>query len=123
MSFETPDRLGPEKHIELYDPVAGLKAILVVDNTAAGPAVGGARMASDVSAQECFRLARAMTFKNAAAGCRTAAPRRSSLPIRDAGGDEGGSHPRLCARDRRARGLHPWPRHGDRRSSDGVGAR
>lgn len=68
MSFENVDRLGPEKVIELYDPVAGLKAILVVDNTAAGPAIGGTRMAADVTGQECFRLARAMTFKNAAAG-------------------------------------------------------
>jgi glutamate dehydrogenase (NAD(P)+) len=31
-------------------------------------AVGGVRMAPDVSAEECFRLARAMTLKNAAAG-------------------------------------------------------
>jgi glutamate dehydrogenase (NAD(P)+) len=68
MSFENADQLGPEKHIELYDPAVGLKAILVVDNTAAGPAIGGVRMAADVTAQECFRLARAMTFKNAAAG-------------------------------------------------------
>lgn len=68
MSFDHIDRLGPEKLIELYDPLAGLRAILVVDNTAAGPAIGGTRMARDVTAQECFRLARAMTFKNAAAG-------------------------------------------------------
>ena len=68
MSFSYTDDLGPEKTIEIYDPRSGLKAILVVDNTAAGPAVGGARMAPDVSAVECFRLARTMTFKNAAAG-------------------------------------------------------
>ena len=46
----------------------GLKAIAVVDNTACGPAIGGVRMAPDVSTEECFRLARAMTWKNAAAG-------------------------------------------------------
>jgi glutamate dehydrogenase (NAD(P)+) len=45
-----------------------LKGILVVDNVATGPAIGGLRMASDVSLEECFRLARAMTLKNAAAG-------------------------------------------------------
>ena len=39
-----------------------------MDNIAKGPAIGGMRMADDVSAEECFRLARAMTFKNAAAG-------------------------------------------------------
>ncbi|MEQ8652081.1 MAG: Glu/Leu/Phe/Val dehydrogenase [Kiloniellales bacterium] len=43
-------------------------AILVVDNVAAGPAIGGLRMAEDVTTEECFRLARAMTLKNAAAG-------------------------------------------------------
>jgi glutamate dehydrogenase (NAD(P)+) len=68
MSFEFADDLGPEKVIELYDTQAGLKAILAVDNTAAGPSIGGVRMAPDVSAEEAFRLARAMSFKNAAAG-------------------------------------------------------
>ncbi len=68
MSFAFTDELGPEKVVELYDPGVGLKAIVVVDNTAAGPAIGGTRMAPDVTLEECFRLARAMTFKNAAAG-------------------------------------------------------
>jgi glutamate dehydrogenase/leucine dehydrogenase len=68
MSFHHIDEFGPEKQIEIYDPIVGLKAIVVVDNTAAGPAIGGTRMAVDVTAAECFRLARAMTFKNAAAG-------------------------------------------------------
>jgi glutamate dehydrogenase/leucine dehydrogenase len=40
----------------------------VVDNTACGPAIGGVRMAADVSVEEVCRLARAMTLKNAAAG-------------------------------------------------------
>jgi glutamate dehydrogenase (NAD(P)+) len=39
-----------------------------VDNVATGPSIGGLRMAPDVSVQECARLARAMTLKNAAAG-------------------------------------------------------
>lgn len=68
MAFSFADDLGPEKVVELYDPAAGLKAIVVVDNTAAGPAIGGTRMALDVTLEECFGLARAMTFKNAAAG-------------------------------------------------------
>jgi glutamate dehydrogenase (NAD(P)+) len=67
-TFEFADTLGPEKVIEITDPKWGLRAILVVDNTAAGPAIGGCRMAPDVTVSECFRLARAMTFKNAAAG-------------------------------------------------------
>jgi glutamate dehydrogenase/leucine dehydrogenase len=66
--FAFTDDLGPDKVIEIYDPAVGLKAILVVDNVAAGPAIGGVRMAVDVSASECFRLARAMTLKNAMAG-------------------------------------------------------
>ena len=45
-----------------------LKAVLVVDNVACGPAIGGLRMAPDVSVEECVRLARAMTLKNSAAG-------------------------------------------------------
>jgi glutamate dehydrogenase (NAD(P)+) len=46
----------------------GLRAVLVIDNVARGPSVGGLRMAPDVSVEECMRLARAMTLKNAAAG-------------------------------------------------------
>ncbi|MEQ8193987.1 MAG: Glu/Leu/Phe/Val dehydrogenase [Rhodospirillales bacterium] len=66
--FKFADDLGPEKVIHFYDPASRLKGILVVDNVAAGPSIGGTRMAPDVSLEECFRLARAMTLKNAAAG-------------------------------------------------------
>ncbi len=66
--FAFSDELGPEKVIEIYDPRTSLRAILVVDNVAAGPSIGGLRMAPDVSKAECFRLARAMTLKNALAG-------------------------------------------------------
>ena len=66
--FDFADALGPSKIVHIYDPSAGLKAVLAVDNTACGPAIGGIRMAPDVSAEEAFRLARAMTLKNAAAG-------------------------------------------------------
>ncbi len=62
------DDLGPEKIVLLRDVSAGLDGYLVVDNTAIGPAIGGVRMAADVSLDEVRRLARAMTFKNAAAG-------------------------------------------------------
>jgi glutamate dehydrogenase/leucine dehydrogenase len=62
------DELGPETVAYLHEPGVGLRAILVVDNTACGPSIGGARMAPDVTVEECFRLARAMTMKNAAAG-------------------------------------------------------
>ncbi len=62
------DELGPSKFVHLYDPHSALRAIVVVDNTACGPSIGGVRMAADVSGDEVFRLARAMTLKNAAAG-------------------------------------------------------
>ena len=67
-AFRFCDDLGPKTILHVYQPTVGLKAIVVVDNVAAGPAIGGTRMAPDVSLEECFRLARAMTFKNAAAG-------------------------------------------------------
>ena len=66
--FSYADELGPAKIIHVYEPSVHLKAVLVVDNVAKGPALGGIRMAEDVSTEECFRLARVMTFKNAAAG-------------------------------------------------------
>jgi glutamate dehydrogenase (NAD(P)+) len=66
--FSFADDLGPAKIVHACEPSLGLKAVLVVDNVAKGPAIGGVRMATDVSTEECVRLARAMTFKNAAAG-------------------------------------------------------
>ena len=66
--FRFADDLGPAQVVHVYEPSTALKAIVVVDNIAAGPSIGGLRMAPDVSLEECFRLARAMTLKNAAAG-------------------------------------------------------
>lgn len=70
MTFDFADDMGPVKVIHLHEPSVGLEAILVVDNVAVGPSIGGLRMAPDVTLEECFRLARAMTLKNAAAGLR-----------------------------------------------------
>ena len=67
-AFAFADDLGPAKVIHVHEPALGLKATLVVDNVACGPAIGGLRMAPDVTTAECARLARAMTLKNAAAG-------------------------------------------------------
>lgn len=61
------DGFGPEYDIRIYDPKIGLEGILIVDNTALGPGKGGIRMAPDISAEEVFRLARTMTWKNALA--------------------------------------------------------
>jgi glutamate dehydrogenase/leucine dehydrogenase len=62
------DDLGPEKVLLVREPRLALEAIVVVDNVACGPAIGGVRMAADVTLDEVFRLARAMSYKNAAAG-------------------------------------------------------
>jgi glutamate dehydrogenase/leucine dehydrogenase len=66
--FKFADQFGPARIVHIHRPSTGLRAIVVIDNTACGPAIGGVRMAPDVCAEECFRLARAMTWKNAAAG-------------------------------------------------------
>ncbi len=66
--FGFGDELGPLKVIHVHDPAVNLNGVLVVDNVAAGPSIGGLRMATDVTTLECYRLARAMTLKNAAAG-------------------------------------------------------
>ncbi len=66
--FRFADDLGPLKIVHIYRPALGLKAVVAIDNVACGPAIGGVRMAADVSTEEAFRLARAMTLKNAAAG-------------------------------------------------------
>lgn len=68
--WDWADGLGPEKIVYVHNEAAGLRGVVAIDNTAAGPSIGGVRMAPDVSAEEAFRLARAMTFKNAAAGLR-----------------------------------------------------
>jgi glutamate dehydrogenase (NAD(P)+) len=68
--FTFRDELGPAKIVHIWVPSVDLRAVVVIDNVAAGPAIGGTRMAPDVSVSECFRLARAMTLKNAACGLR-----------------------------------------------------
>jgi glutamate dehydrogenase (NAD(P)+) len=62
------DELGPYKTLLVREPRIGLDGMVVVDNVACGPAIGGIRMAPDVTLEEVARLARAMTLKNAAAG-------------------------------------------------------
>ncbi len=64
---EFTDDIGPEKIVEMYDPLTGMLGFTVIDNTARGPAKGGIRMTPTVDVKEVFRLARAMTFKNALA--------------------------------------------------------
>ena len=61
------DQLGPAL-VAFLRPCPGVEAVVVVDNVALGPAIGGVRMRPDITAGEVSRLARAMTMKNALAG-------------------------------------------------------
>jgi glutamate dehydrogenase/leucine dehydrogenase len=62
------DELGPMKVLHLYSAKAGLRAMVVVDNIALGPSLGGVRVSRQVTPDEVMRLARTMTLKNALAG-------------------------------------------------------
>jgi glutamate dehydrogenase (NAD(P)+) len=59
----TIDQLGPEKVLHVYDPSTELKAVVVVDTISIGGAAGGTRMLPDITTEEIFQLARAMTHK------------------------------------------------------------
>lgn len=67
LSYDIDD-FGPARVLVVREPAVDLLGFVVVDNVAAGPAIGGIRMAADVTVDEVARLARAMTWKNAAAG-------------------------------------------------------
>lgn len=61
-----------EQLVFCQDKASGLKAIIAIHDTTLGPALGGSRMwtyASEEQAiEDALRLARGMTYKNAAAG-------------------------------------------------------
>jgi glutamate dehydrogenase (NAD(P)+) len=61
------DELGPAK-VTFLQVCPGVEAVVVIDNVALGPAIGGVRVRPDVTVGEVARLARAMTVKNAVAG-------------------------------------------------------
>jgi glutamate dehydrogenase (NAD(P)+) len=60
------DELGPAI-VAFLRPCSGVAAVVVIDNVALGPAIGGVRMRPEVTVAEVARLARAMTEKNALA--------------------------------------------------------
>lgn len=62
------DELGPAKVLQIHDPQSGLRGVVVVDNIALGPAIGGVRISPGVTPLEVSRLARTMTLKSAVAG-------------------------------------------------------
>ena len=57
------DELGPEKILHVYDPETGMQGVVVVDTMSLAGAGGGTRMLPDISTEEIFGLARAMTYK------------------------------------------------------------
>lgn len=61
------DPFGPLKIVEFENPELGARALYVSHNVSRGPAIGGCRFAPDVTPREVYELARAMTWKNAAA--------------------------------------------------------
>ncbi|MDQ7908507.1 Glu/Leu/Phe/Val dehydrogenase dimerization domain-containing protein [Phytohabitans sp. ZYX-F-186] len=61
------DEWGPEKVVCVHDRRLGMRGVLVVDNTARGMGKGGTRMSPTLTVAEVARLARAMTWKWAAA--------------------------------------------------------
>jgi len=58
------DEWGPEYVINVSDPATEMHGVVVLDNTALGPGKGGVRLQPDITIDEVFRLARAMTWKN-----------------------------------------------------------
>lgn len=66
--LEKANEIGPEVMVYVYDPENGMKGLVVIDSTAAGTAGGGTRMVADLTADEVFALARAMTYKFAILG-------------------------------------------------------
>ncbi|HIV82532.1 MAG TPA: leucine dehydrogenase [Candidatus Salinicoccus merdavium] len=72
MIFEEMAHNDYEQLVFCYDEVSGLKAIICIHDTTLGPALGGARMwdyeTEEEAITDVLRLARGMTYKNAAAG-------------------------------------------------------
>lgn len=70
--FDYMEKHGYEQLIYFYDKTTGLKGITCIHDTTLGPALGGTRLWNYESEEEAtidvLRLARGMTYKNAAAG-------------------------------------------------------
>jgi leucine dehydrogenase len=70
--FEYLEKYNYEQLVICQDQTSGLKAIICIHDTTLGPALGGTRMWNYASEEEAIldalRLARGMTYKNAAAG-------------------------------------------------------
>lgn len=70
--FEYMTKYDYEQLLFCQDEESGLKAIIAIHDTTLGPALGGTRMwtyeSEEAAIEDALRLARGMTYKNAAAG-------------------------------------------------------
>jgi len=70
--FKYMEKYDYEEVLFCHDKSSGLKAIIAIHDTTLGPALGGTRMwtyeSEDAAIEDALRLARGMTYKNAAAG-------------------------------------------------------
>jgi leucine dehydrogenase len=70
--FKYMEKYDYEQLIMCQDKESGLKAIIAIHDTTLGPALGGCRMwtyaSEEQAVEDALRLARGMTYKNAAAG-------------------------------------------------------
>lgn len=70
--FKIMEKYDYENVVLCYDKTSGLKAIIAIHDTTLGPALGGCRMwtydSEEDAINDALRLARGMTYKNAAAG-------------------------------------------------------
>lgn len=70
--FRDMEALDYEQVVFCQDKNSGLKAIIAIHDTTLGPALGGTRMwpyeTEQEAVEDAIRLARGMTYKNAAAG-------------------------------------------------------
>ena len=71
-NFETMTKYGYEQLVYFHDKTSGLKGITCIHNTTLGPGLGGTRLwhykTEEEAVYDVLRLARGMTYKNAAAG-------------------------------------------------------
>lgn len=70
--FKYLEKYDYEQVLFCHDKASGLKAVIAIHDTTLGPALGGCRMwtyvTEDAAVEDALRLARGMTYKNAAAG-------------------------------------------------------
>lgn len=70
--FNDMEKYDYEQLVFCQDKHSGLKAIIAIHDTTLGPALGGTRMwtykTEEAAIEDALRLARGMTYKNAAAG-------------------------------------------------------